>query len=197
MRKIGLKGVFVFTLCLAGGSALAFDLPKFSIFGGGDDKGGQPESDAQGTSCPEFLIANMSPELRVPAGADAGSVRYQIKVSQMARQCAVQGDTLSIKIGVEGAAVLGPAGQPGSYYGTLKVAVQRAKDDTVLGSNTYRVGGTIAAGETRAPFRLVADPISVPNDAHAGDEYVVVVAMQGGGDAEAAASKPKGKRRKK
>jgi hypothetical protein len=201
MRKaavLSIAGSLALACAFTPKATVGFELPKIpKFFGVGEDSGGQsPGSSSSTLSCPEIHIVGGSPELRSPPGATPGSVRYQIRLGDMARECALEGDRLSIKVGVEGAAVLGPAGQPGSYYGNLRVAVQRQKDDAVVDSKVYRVGATIPAGEVRAPFRLVADPILVPNGAHAADDYVVIVGMQGGPDAEAVAAKPRGKHRR-
>ncbi len=182
-------------LPLAASGASAFEWPKLPKMFGGEEKPATGAPSSGGVSCPEIQIVGGAPELRSPPGADAGSVRYQIRLGDMARECTVAGDQLSIKVGVEGAAILGPAGQPGSYYGNMRVAVQRQKDEALLGAKVYRVGGTIPAGGSRAEFRVVADPIVIPYDARVGEEYVVIVTMQGGADAETVAAKPRRRRR--
>ncbi len=188
-------GVIALCLPLAASSAGALEWPKFpKVFGGEEKPQGGASSGSSDISCPELQIVGGAPELRSPPGADAGGVRYQIRLGDMARECSVAGDQLSIKVGVEGEAILGPAGQPGSYYGNMRVAVQRHKDEALLGAKVYRVGGTIPAGGARAEFRVVADPITIPYDARAAEEYVVIVTMQGGPDAETIAAKPRRRR---
>lgn len=133
--------------------------------------------------------------MRVPVGADNSSVRYQLSLGLLARECSVQDDKLHIKVGVEGAAVLGPAGQPGSYSGNLRISARRQKDEAVLQSKTYRVSATVPAGGTRGEFRLIAEPLAVPYlGPHAADDYEILVGFDQGGAEKGEAPKRRKKR---
>ena len=105
--------------------------------------------------CPEIVVDGGGAELRAPPGADASSVRYQIAVTRTARECALVGNDISVKVGIMGSAVLGPVGQPGAYYGNLRVALRRKRDEQLFGAKDYRVGADIPAGAARADFTPV------------------------------------------
>jgi hypothetical protein len=168
--------------------AAAFDFPQIpNPFGGGDKSA--PSADptkpnASSLECPEIIVDTGAASLRFPAGADSANVKYQFSIGLVARECAIEGDQIGIKVGVEGAAILGALGQPGSYSGNLRVAVRRQKDEAILGSKTFKIGATIPAGGTRGEFRIVTDPFVVPyTSQHAADDYEILVGFtQGAGD---------------
>ncbi|MBI1868685.1 MAG: hypothetical protein HYS06_10405 [Methylocystis sp.] len=141
----GALALALFTNC-----AYGFDWrnPFRGVFGDREEArpaapGRQPPPSAASLECPEILVESKTSSLRAPAGADSADVRYQLTLGLMARECSLQGDAIAIKVGVEGAAILGPAGQPGSYFGNLRIAARRQKDGVVLQSKTYRVGATV------------------------------------------------------
>jgi hypothetical protein len=185
-----LLGASVLAITLMATNSLAFDFPSLpNPFGGGDSaKPGQSPGNVpqkQGASsleCPEILVDMGESAVRFPPGADSASVKYQLSLGLLARECTIQDDQIVIKVGVEGAAVLGPLGQPGPYSANLRVAVRRQKDEVILGSKTYRVGAAIPSGATRAEFRIVAEPLSVPYlGQHAADDYEILVGFTQGG----------------
>jgi len=205
-KRFGRFGAALLALALCAGPAAAFEFPKF--FGGGDKPAAPGAPVAPGNpsdlECPEILVDAGNAELRVPAGAESSAVRYQLSIGRVARECAINGDQLAIKVGVEGAAVLGPLGAPGSFFAGLRVGVRRIKDEASLSPRVYRISATVPAGAARGDFRLVADPISVPfTSVHAAEDYEIVIAFAPGGGEPAAASgtktgkKKRGKRRHK
>ena len=124
--------------------------------------------------CPIVQIEPGSSAFRA-GGEGAASVRYQISIGDVARECARQGDNLVIRVGVETTTILGPAGSPGSYSAPLRVTIRRQSDEAILASKVYRVGGTVGASEPLVTA-LVADPLAVPyTTEHADDDYEVVL----------------------
>jgi hypothetical protein len=181
---------------LCGQGASAFDLPKIGVpnlFGG--DSNPATQTPGATADCPPVVIDAGAEMLRSPPDADASSVRHQISIKSTARECVLEGDHLTMKVGVEGDAMLGPAGAPGAYGATLRVALRRTKDDSIISAKTYRVGASIPAGAARADFRLLADPVTGPATAGAQDDYEVVVGFTQGGGAEPA-EKPAAKKKK-
>lgn len=164
------------------GAAAAFELPKIGvpqILGGGSKDA--PPAPGVTPDCPGVFIENDAAMLRSPADADSANVRYQLSIISTARECVVEGDRLTIKIGVEGGAVLGPQGAPGSYGANLQVIVRNVKDESVAFSKNYRVTATIPGGASRADFRLLADPVNVPVvSARAQDDYEILVGFTQG-----------------
>ncbi|PPD44436.1 MAG: hypothetical protein CTY15_06895 [Methylocystis sp.] len=176
--------------------AQALDLPRIGVpgfFGGGDKEA--PLTPGATADCPVIVIENGTEMLRTPAGADAASVHHQVSIKKTARECIVEGDHVSIRVGVEGDAMLGPAGAPGAYGGTLRIALRRTKDDSIVSSKNYRVGATIPSGAARADFQILAEPISAPPSPKAIEEYEILIGFTQGA-ADAGDEKPAGKKKK-
>lgn len=126
--------------------------------------------------CPVAQIEPGASALRV-GGEAASSVRYQISIGQVARECTLVNGQLSIRVGVETRTVIGPAGSAGSYSAPLTIAIRRTGDEKVLVSKTYRVGGSVGATGA-AIHSLVVEPMSVPYiNEKAADDYEIVLAM--------------------
>ncbi len=133
------------------------------------------------TECPDIVVDGSGAEMRSPTGADASSVAYQISITRMARECGLAGENLSVRVGLLGAAMLGPAGKPGGYFGSLRVALRRKSDNRLFGEKTYRVGATIPANQSRADFTLLVEDLSAPFvNAKAAEDYEVLVGFTKG-----------------
>lgn len=200
-RTLRRRGALVSALALWASGAYGLDLPNplANMFGGSDESNaaetGRPASGG-GLECPEILVDEGSSAVRVPAGADSASVRYQLSLNVLARECSVQDDKILIKVGVEGAAVLGPSGQAGTYGGTLRISARRQKDEVILQSKSYRVSATVPPGGVRGEFRLIADPLSVPYlGPRAADDYEILVGFEQGGIEKSNPPKPRKRRR--
>ena len=135
---------------------------------------------SQDINCPEVQIANFGAALRV-GGPENASVRYQFNISDTARQCDPAGPgQATIKIGVKGAVVIGPAGSAGTFNAPLKITVTRDADKTDVFSQTYKVEAA-TDGVTAGVFRLVTDPITVPmTTLQLADVYSITLGFQGG-----------------
>jgi len=57
--------------------------------------------------------------------ATANDLRYQLSFHRLARQCALDGTTVRMKVGVEGRVLIGPAGAPSQVEVPLRYAVVR------------------------------------------------------------------------
>jgi hypothetical protein len=168
------------------------DVPDF--FGGSKDGQQAPGATAD---CPVIVIEDGAQMLRSPENADAAAVHHQVSIKTSARECIVEGGNLTIRVGLEGDTMLGPVGAPGAYGGTVRVALRRTKDDSIVTTKNYRVGATIPAGAARADFRLLADPISVPFTGKPHDDYEILLGFtKGGADVsdKPARKKKKGRR---
>lgn len=186
----------ILTTALTASDARAWELPK--LFGG-ESKNAQDAAPPTGATpeCPDVIVETGASMLRTPPDADSANVRHQLTLGAIARECVVEGDRLSIKVGVEGAAVLGPLGQLGAYSGDVRIAVRKQKDDSIVASKIYRASATIPAGATRAEFRIVADPISVPViGAHSQEDYDILVGFAQGGAESANKPAHTGKKRR-
>jgi len=135
---------------------------------------------AQDINCPDVTVADGGAALRV-GGPENSSVRYQFNVGDTARQCAPAGTgQASVKIGVAGEVVMGPAGQPGTFSAPVKITVTRLTDNTSVFSQTYRVEAT-TDGVKAGAFRIVTDPITLPMPTlQLADLYSITVGFEGG-----------------
>ena len=183
------------TVALTPVAVAAFELPKIRVPGifGGEQKEGEPPPAGATPDCPEIFVDSGAAMLRSPPDADGAHVRYQLSLGDTARECIIDGDRLTIRVGVEGSAVLGAAGQPGVYGANLRMAIRRQKDDTLIASKIYRVSASIAKGGTRGEFQVIADPITVPvMSPRAQDDYEILIGFTQGGDKPAVEKRRRG-----
>lgn len=198
-KMAGVRVALVFTaLGAASPAALGLEAADqagkvFRFFGLGSNPPAQPAPDGGFVAdCPNVFVDPGAGELRAPPGVDSASVRYQISIAEIARECSAQNEQITIKLGVAGAVVLGPLGQPGSYGGSLRISLRRSKDDAIVSSKTYRVGATVPASAARADFRIVPEPIIAPVTAlRPADEYEVLIGFAGAGEGDNASGKPR------
>ena len=133
------------------------------------------------TECPDIVVDGAGAEMRSPAGADASSVAYQISITRMARECVLAGENVAVRVGLLGAAMLGPVGKPGDYFGSLRVALRRKSDNQLFGAKTFRVGAKIPANQSRADFTLLVEDLSAPFvNANAAEDYEVLIGFTKG-----------------
>jgi hypothetical protein len=141
-------------------------------------------------NCPEIEVTEGGAAVRV-GGAESASVRYQFNLGETARQCDPAGPgQASIKVGVAGNLVIGPAGSPGTYSVPLKIAVIQDADKKPVYTKTYTIQATADASSS-GQFRVVADPIVVPMPTlNLANVYTLKVGFEGGTRPAA----PRGKR---
>lgn len=136
-----------------------------------------PKEEEDQVICPQVIVADGGAAIRAQSGEDSGSLRHQISITNVARECTPTGNGgFRLKVGVEGRILLGPAGGPGSYGATLTTTVTRGT--TVVARRAARVGGTIPAGQGGVDFSHVEDGIVVPPGQS--DVEIIVGLGQGG-----------------
>ena len=144
--------------------------------------------------CPTVEVLDGTASSRVYAGTDQSnaSVRYQFSMGDVVRECSHEGGDLVLKIGVEGRALLGPAGAAGSFAAPVRIAIRREKDSKIVSSTLLRTPVTIDAGQTGAPFVLVTDPIRVPfTSVNEDSDYAIIVGFDSKGEGGAAMPHPR------
>ena len=161
-----------------------------NLFGGGSDSAAVAQSGSPGAAqsgspgstdvtCPPTDIRQGAATLQMNApGADqALAVRYQATFVRTARQCAVNAGTLSIKVGVQGRLILGPAGAPGDTTVPLRyVLVQEGVQPKTIWSKLYMVPVSISSDQLNVPFTHVMEDMSVPMPPRDElDRYVIYV----------------------
>ena len=202
VAKSILAAPVVLGLAGCGGHLGTFDTPQTQ---GGDlqvlamllgfkrnDAPAAPGAEVRHIFCPEVLILEGTAASQAYAGTPPSSanLRYQYALDDTARECTLEGDQLAIKIGVAGKVLLGPAGSPGSFSVPVRMAVLREHDNQPIVSKLYSAAVTVAAGETRADFTVVSEPLRVPFiQDHAEDDYTIKVGIDEGTGTEKPAAK--------
>lgn len=105
------------------------------------------------------------------------AVRYQATFGQMARECKLVGNTLTMKVGVEGRVIRGPAGGPGQIEMPLRFAVVREgpEPETIVTKLRW-LPVTIPPDTANVPFTYVEEELSFPMPrGREIDAYVVYV----------------------
>jgi hypothetical protein len=175
-----------------------------SLFGGKPDEPTAPqpgdpaappaESDL---TCPSVAIrAGASTYAVAAAGKQAvgNDVRFQVTIGKTARECNLSGAQITVRIGIQGRVIAGPAGAPASVEIPLRVAVvQGGVSEKVIATKPYRT--TVAMSEDgNVAFTLVADDLVYPiPPGGLGDSYIFYI----GFDPQALAPEPKPKAVKK
>jgi hypothetical protein len=160
-----------------------------------NDAPAAPGAEVRHIFCPQVIVLEGTAASQAYAGTPASSanLRYQSALDDTARECTLEGEQLAIKIGVAGKVLLGPAGSPGSFSVPVRMAILRERDNQPIISKLYHAAVTVAAGETRADFTIVSEPLRVPFiQDHAEDDYTIKVGIDDG----ASADKPAGKHAK-
>lgn len=157
-----------------------------------NDAPAAPGAEVRHIFCPEVVVLEGTAASQAYAGTPPSSanLRYQYALGDTARECALDGDQLAIKIGVAGKVLLGPAGSPGSFSVPVRMAVLREHDNQPIVSKLYRAAVTVAVGETRADFTIVSEPLYVPFiQDHAEDDYTIKIGIDEGAGADKSAGK--------
>ena len=84
------------------------------------------------------------------------ALRYQATIGQTARECAALGQAMTMKVGIEGRLLAGPAGGPGKVDIPMRIAVvQEGPTPKTIWSRFYRVPVQMpdGAGPDRLPAR--------------------------------------------
>ena len=202
IAKSILAAPVVLGLAGCGGHLGTFDTPETgssklaSLLGfKSNDAPAAPGAEVRHIFCPQVIVLEGTAASQAYAGTPASSanLRYQSALDDTARECTLEGEQLAIKIGVAGKVLLGPAGSPGSFSVPVRMAILRERDNQPIISKLYRAAVTVAAGETRADFTIVSEPLRVPFiQDHAEDDYTIKVGIDDG----ASADKPAGKHAK-
>jgi hypothetical protein len=142
-------------------------------------------------ACPYTDVRDGTAVHRI-GGDNAAEVRYQATIVDTARECRLEGNTVIIKVGVEGRVVVGPKGGAGRVTLPLRIALTRGLNEAVW-TKLYTVSIDVPAGAPSVAFTQVEEGMQVPLPADAKfDDYRIFV----GFDANAPAAKNSGRRRR-
>jgi hypothetical protein len=135
---------------------------------GGDAGGNTPVVDTD-YDCPEVKIRTGAATLMIGSKPGEGEpsaldLRYQGTITRTARECHLNGGIMTMKVGIEGRVITGPAGGPGSVEVPIRIAVVHegiANPRTVaskFGRETVTLTGTV----DRANFTHIDPDVSFP-----------------------------------
>src|SRR6202035_1007061 len=120
------------------------------------------------------------------------NLRYQASFTQTARECMLRGNNLTIKVGVQGRIVVGPAGGPGPISIPLRYAlVREGLQPRTLWTKLFIVPVTIPQNQLNLPWIHVEEEMTVPLPP--GDEidsYVIYIGFDPDGAAAQQPAKP-------
>jgi hypothetical protein len=130
--------------------------------------------------CPSVTIRAGASTLSVsanPTEESALNLRYQVGIGQTARECKLNGTIVTMRVGMQGRVILGPAGVPGQIDLPLRLAVvHEGPEPKTIVTKLNRVPVTIPPGDGNVPFTTIEEDLSFPMP-RGGliDEYVVYV----------------------
>jgi hypothetical protein len=174
------------------GSSPSF-VGRISQLFAGSSPGSNPtgENQPEDLDCPAMDVRQGASTLSVASTSDpaAMTIRYQGTIVQLARDCAAAGGNLTIKAGVQGRIILGPAGGPGQLEIPLRYAlVREGTEPKTIWTKLYKIPVVIPDGQTNVTFTHVEDDLTIPRPRTSElQAYIIYV----GFDALAAAEKPK------
>lgn len=145
-----------------------------------------PGPEAVEIECPGVDVRQGASTLAISApGAEATpmTTRYQVSIAQTARECAALGTVMTMKVGVQGRVLLGPAGGPGRVDVPIRMAVvQEGMNPRPIVSKFYRIAIDVPPGQVAVPFVHVEQDLTFPLPPPAVlDSYVVYVGFDPSG----------------
>lgn len=136
--------------------------------------------------CPSVDIRTGAGTLAVganPKEQTATELRYQLTFLEMARQCYLDGGTVRMRVGVQGRAIVGPAGAPPQATAPIRYAVvQEGVTPKTIVTKFRRVPVTLDAVNSTT-FTDIEDDLSFPMPPIIDlQKYVVYVGFDEAGD---------------
>jgi hypothetical protein len=103
------------------------------------------------------------------------SVKYQVSFLQTARECIAAGGNVTIKVGVQGRIVVGPAGGPGTLNIPLRYAlVREGVQRKTLWTKLFMVPVSIEPGRLNMTWLHVEEEMTVPRWSNQESEALVI-----------------------
>ena len=190
---------------LFGSSSLDLFSSSSKATTGGDNEagvGGEANTSATDVECPSVDVRTGAASLLIgskPGGGEPAAldVRYQGSIIRTARECHVNAGVMTMKVGIEGRIITGPAGGPGAVDIPLRIAVvQEGVNPKAVASKLAHETVTLNNTIDRVTFAHVESDITFPLPQPLGliDSYVVYVGFDPMG-AQPEKKKPPAKRK--
>ena len=116
-------------------------------------------------NCPGVDIRTGAGTLAVAAKTQeptANDLRYQLTFTELARECLVEGDTVRMRVGVQGRAVVGPAGAPAQIPVPIRYAVVREGVQPKTIVTKFRRSSLALPNAGNATFTDIEEDLSFP-----------------------------------
>ncbi|MGH6771242.1 MAG: hypothetical protein ACRECO_19730 [Xanthobacteraceae bacterium] len=138
-------------------------------------------------NCPSVDVRTGASTLSIAAKSQqptAIDLRYQLSFNEMARQCEVDGSTVRMRVGVQGRAIVGPAGAPPQITVPIRYAVVReGVEPKTIVTKFRRIPLQLPPGSTNVVFTDIEEDLSFPMPPLAElQSYVVYVGFDDIGD---------------
>jgi hypothetical protein len=124
------------------------------------------------TTCPEIKIRPGSEALFFYGKGKVGdprSLNYQAVIDKQSRNCVVSNGLITVKMGVVGRLLLGPAGNQSDVSLPLRFAVER--DEVAVFSERYDIPVTITPPNQSEEFVKVVENVAIP---YLGGENIII-----------------------
>lgn len=156
-----------------------------SFFSGASAKDKQPVANAPpqqpDIDCPFIDIREGASTLTIPppnGQNNAMALRYQGTFVRAARECALVNGQMSMKVGVQGRIIVGPAGGPGQVDVPLRIAIvdnAAAGPKTIL-TKLIRIPVAVASVDQGGTFTHIEDAMTFPLPTDGSlDNYIVYI----------------------
>jgi hypothetical protein len=122
-----------------------------------------PAMPAIATECPPIKVRPGAEALYYYGKGQIGNPRdlqYQAVIDKQSRNCVVSNGLITVKMGVVGRFMLGPAGNQTSVGLPLRFAVER--DDAPLFTEKYEIPVQLAGGGQATDFVKVVENVQIP-----------------------------------
>lgn len=180
--------------CGSSGSASGEGGNTFSnllLYGGTTVPPVAPTPPVEAADCPPVTVTEGGAAIRSVAGgaADAASVRSQLSITEVARECIERPDGATVvKVGVQVRALLGPGGTAAKFDHPVSITIRRGEQ--VIASQSRRVSIAVSSGQYEQSAVVVVDGLVVPPGA---GEYDIEVGLGAGGGRAAAPARRRGR----
>jgi len=146
--------------------------------GGAEGKGADID-----VECPGVEVRTGAATLMIGSKPGEGEpsaleLRYQGTIIRTARECHVNAGVMTMKVGIEGRIITGPAGGPGNVDVPIRIAVvKEGVNPKTIVSKFARIPVTVTGAIDRVTFTHVQDDIAFPMPVQLADidAYVVYV----------------------
>lgn len=137
------------------------------------------QADDNDLTCPAVSIRPGASTYQVAAPGKqpiGNDLRYQATITRTARDCNLNAGQISVRIGIQGRVIAGPAGAPASVDVPLRVAVvQEGVTPKTIATKVFQTTVQMNT-DTSVPFSLVGEDLVYPApSAVDGDSYVFYI----------------------